>query len=62
MAEKIIIVRLEVPYDGELEYLLDHPEDRSSDVSLEIGLAGWQCKIMQDDDSGTEIRKGGRTN
>ncbi len=60
MAERILVVRLEVPYHEELEYLLDHPEIRSDEVSLEIGLSGWSCKIMQGDQSGTIIHGGGR--
>jgi hypothetical protein len=60
MAEKVLIVRLEVPYHEELEYLLDHPDDRSPEVSLEIGLSGWPCKIIQDAESGAFIRRGGR--
>lgn len=60
MAEKVIVIRIEVPYDEELEYLIDHPKDRSPEVSLEIGLSGWHCRIVQDENSGVSIREGGR--
>lgn len=57
MAKHFLKVELLVPYDKELAYLLDHPCERSDEVSLEIGLAGWSCEIL---DSEEIVKEGGR--
>jgi hypothetical protein len=37
---------LEVRQEDELHELLLNPEDRSEDISLEIGYVGWPARIL----------------